>query len=73
MTQWMDDVPWADISKEIVELKRENKRLLRCINMAMGCITPLSRNVDERLAWYRLADAIQGKEPRAALASKEPT
>lgn len=42
----------------------EIARLLRCINMAMGCISPLSQNKDERLAWYRLLDAIEGREPR---------
>ncbi len=42
-------------------------RLLRCINMAMGCIDPLSKNRNERLAWYRLLDAIEGREPRSFL------
>lgn len=45
----------------------EAPRLLRCITMAMGCISPLSRNLDERLAWYRLLDAIEGREPRYSL------
>ena len=45
----------------------ETDRLLRCINMAMGCLDPNSANVDERLAWYRLLDAITGREPRNAL------
>lgn len=45
----------------------ELERMLRCIHMAMGCISPLSRNYDERLAWYRLLDAIEGREPRQAL------
>ena len=43
------------------------ERLIRCIRMAMGCISPLSANVDERLAWYRLLDAVEGKEPRDRL------
>ena len=48
----------------------ETDRLLRCINMAMGCISPLSANVDERLAWYRLLDAVEGREPRDTLDEK---
>jgi len=35
--------------------------------MAMGCISPLSERSDERLAWYRLLDAIEGREPRQSL------
>ena len=42
-------------------------QLLRCINMAMGCISPLSSSIDERLAWYRLLDALEGREPRLRL------
>ena len=45
----------------------EISRLMRCIRMAAGCISPLSNNVDERLAWYRLLDAIEGREPRGRL------
>ncbi len=45
----------------------ETQRLLRCINMAMGCLDVFSKNPDERLAWYRLLDAIEGREPRKAL------
>jgi hypothetical protein len=43
----------------------------RCITMAMGCLDPHSKNPDERLAWYRLLDALDGKEPRAALAPEQ--
>jgi hypothetical protein len=39
-------------------------RVLRCVRMAMGCISPTSRDPDERLAWYRLLDAVEGREPR---------
>jgi hypothetical protein len=39
----------------------------RCITMAMGCLDPLSNDPDERLAWYRLHDALEGKEPRNCL------
>lgn len=42
----------------------EIKRLRLCISMAMGCISPLSKNIDERLAWYRLLDALEGRFPR---------
>ncbi len=42
-------------------------RLLRCIDMAMGCLDPDSSNPDERLAWYRLYDAEMGREPRKSL------
>lgn len=49
----------------------ENARLLRCINMAMGCLTPLSANREERLAWYRLFDAREGREPRDKLTDEE--
>ncbi len=43
------------------------ERLLRCISMAMGCLSPHSQRPDERLAWYRLLDAKDGREPRASL------
>ena len=49
------------------------ERLLRCINMAMGCISPLSKNIDERLAWFRLLDTIEGREPRDSLHQCPPT
>lgn len=42
-------------------------RLLRCIDMAMGCLDPESKNRDEALAWYRLYDAEMGREPRPSL------
>lgn len=45
----------------------EVERLMRCIDMAMGCLNPESQNRDERLAWYRLYDAEMGREPRAKL------
>jgi len=54
-----------------MSLREENERLKRCITMAMGCITPLAKNVDERLAWYRLLDAIEGREPRSSLTQAE--
>jgi hypothetical protein len=44
----------------------DDGRLLRCIEMAMGCLDPEALNPDERLAWWRLLDAKQGREPRAA-------
>jgi hypothetical protein len=47
--------------------KAEVERLLRCINMAMGCLDPESANRNEALAWYRLYDAEMGREPRAQL------
>jgi hypothetical protein len=47
--------------------REEFERLKRCITMAMGCISPLSKNPDERLAWYRLLDALEGREPREQL------
>ncbi len=55
--------PGPDVEAETAE----ERRLLHCINMAMGCISPLSNNNDERLAWYRLLDAIEGRFPRRAL------
>ncbi len=39
----------------------------RCITMAMGCLDPHSANLDERLAWYRLKDALDGREPRNSI------
>jgi hypothetical protein len=42
----------------------EAERLLRCIRMAMGCLDPLSPRPDERLAWFRLLDGVEGREPR---------
>lgn len=47
--------------------KAEVERLMRCINMAMGCLDPESKNRDEALAWYRLYDAEVGREPRLSL------
>jgi hypothetical protein len=52
---------------EITKRPDELGRVLRCVNMAMGCISPLSKNPDERLAWYRLLDAMEGREPRNRL------
>jgi hypothetical protein len=46
-------------------------RLRRCITMAMGCLDAESKNPDERLAWLRLSDGMEGREPRAALSSTE--
>lgn len=48
-------------------MSKEEDRLRRCITMAMGCINPLSESRDERLGWYRLLDALEGREPRASL------
>ena len=39
-------------------------RVLRCAYMAMGCLDAESANRDERLAWLRLLDAMEGREPR---------
>ncbi len=49
---------------EIYKRPDELGRILRCVNMAMGCLDPFSKNLDERLAWYRLLDAYEGREPR---------
>lgn len=56
------------ISELLERAREENRRLHRCIDMAMGCLDPNSQNTDERLAWYRLFDAQigNGKEPRNA-------
>lgn len=45
--------------------KPDINRLRRCIESAMGCLDPLSNIPDERLAWYRLLDALDGREPRS--------
>lgn len=42
-------------------------RVLRCVYMAMGCLSPIAANRDERLAWLRLSDAVNGREPRDGL------
>ena len=47
--------------------KPDIERLHRCIRMAMGCLDPLSKNYDERLAWHRLLDALEGREPRVSI------
>ena len=47
--------------------KAEVERLMHCIDMAMGCLDPESKNRDEALAWYRLYDAEMGREPRPSL------
>lgn len=49
----------------------ETGRLLRCIQMAMGCLDPLSKNRDERLAWHRLCCAFYGQEPYTNLEEAE--
>ena len=41
----------------------EIERLRRCINMAMGCLDMFASK-DQALAWYRLKDALDGREPR---------
>lgn len=51
----------------IAEKNAEIARLRRCIGEAMGCLDSDSANPDEKLAWYRLHDAMQGREPRAQL------
>lgn len=56
-----------DDAETIAAMRADILRLLRCINMAMGCLDPCSSNWDERLAWYRLHDALDGKEPRERL------
>jgi hypothetical protein len=54
-------------------LQPDSNRLRRCINMAMGCLDPLSSNADERLAWHRLLDAMEGREPRPSVPSLSAT
>lgn len=58
------DFYWETRSRS---LQAEVDRLMRCIDMAMGCLDPESQNRDEALAWYRLYDAEMGREPRASL------
>lgn len=43
----------------------------RCITMAMGCLDAESKNPDERLAWLRLSDGMEGREPRTTLSSMD--
>ena len=52
---------------EIYKRPDEMGRILRCVNITMGCFDPQSQNADERLAWYRLLDAFEGREPRDRL------
>lgn len=62
-----DDGPVATPISELLDNSvKEIRRLHRCISMAMGCLDPNSKNIDERLAWFRLFDAQAGggKEPR---------
>jgi hypothetical protein len=62
------DIPAADpASTEQDPMSRVEDRMRRCITMAMCCLDPLSNEPDERLAWYRLKDALDGKEPRNCL------
>ena len=51
------------------DLEKKKDRLERCIAMAMGCLDPLAKRPDEALAWYRLLDAIEGREPRSSLSN----
>ena len=53
--------------QEREKLPGEVGRLYRCIHMAMGCLSPMAHNRDERLAWLRLLDAVEGREPRNSL------
>ena len=59
--------PFYGIAQKIGWQHDEIARLNRCITMAMGCLDPESSNPDERLAWLRLSDGMNGKEPRATL------
>ena len=58
-------------ARDVHAMTGEVGRLLRCINAAMGCLSPLSKNVDERLAWHRLLDAFEGREPRTRVEKKD--
>jgi len=40
------------------------EQLLLCIEAALACLDPASRNPDERLAVQRLYDALDGRLPR---------
>lgn len=53
--------------RDLHQVSGEVGRLLRCINMAMGCLSPLAKTADERLAWLRLLDGMEGREPRDKL------
>lgn len=65
---WKENLAMSDDARRKCYLMRnaadEIERLRRCISMAMGCISPLSKNIDEVLAWQRLLDASEGREPR---------
>lgn len=60
-------LPWSPIALALANNANEVARLLRCINAAMKCLKPLSANIDERLAWFRLLDAVGRREPRDRL------
>lgn len=61
----MDKAVQTPIADLLAACRKENRRLHRCITMAMGCLDPDSKNPDERLAWFRLFDAESGVgEPR---------
>jgi hypothetical protein len=49
------------------ETTEREAQLIRCITMAMGCLDPDSPSIDESLAWWRLSDALAGREPRAGI------
>lgn len=55
-------------AKLTADLGRQVERMGRCVTMAMGCLNPQSKEPDEALAWHRLLDAIEGREPRPSLA-----
>lgn len=42
-----------------------DEKVMRCIDAAMACLDPESSSADERLAWLRLLDAKEGREPRS--------
>lgn len=49
----------------------ENRRLLRCIQRAAACLHPEVGSDHERLAWWRLWDALNGQEPRDELQKED--
>lgn len=53
------------IARALASMDKDAGRVRRGIKMAMGCLNPGSRSFDERLAWFRLSDVLNGYEPRS--------
>ncbi len=67
-----EDLTWKASAlasaQHLIAAQAKCERLERCVTSAMGCLDASGiGGPDQRLAWLRLLDATEGREPRAAL------